>query len=87
LARVFAEQAWESAKELGCKSRYEMILMVAHKARKIKRDELARGERPTVHALRLFEDKLVDYEELYEDYIKSKQTVEPPKLTDEEDNV
>jgi len=87
LARVFAEQAWESAKELGCQSRYEMILMVAHKARKIKRDELARGERPTVHALRLFEDKLVDYEELYEDYIKSKQTVEPPKLTDEEDNV
>jgi|TARA_B100000900_G_scaffold258841_1_gene220622 DNA-directed RNA polymerase subunit K/omega len=86
VARVFAEQAWESAQELGCTSRYEMILMAAHKARKVKRDELARGERPTVHALRLFEDKLVDYEDLYEDYIKSKQTVEPPKLTDEEDN-
>ena len=86
MARVFAEQAWESIHELGCGSRYEMILMAAHKARKVKRDELARGEKPTVHALRLFEDKLVDYQDLYEDYIKSKQTVEPPKLTDEEDN-
>ena len=86
MARVFAEQAWKSAQELGCDSTYEMIMMAAHKARTIKRDDLGRGERPTVHALRLFEDKLIDYQELYEDYIKSKQTVEPPKLTDEEDN-
>ena len=86
MARVFAEQAWKSAQELGCNSTYEMILMAAHKARTIKRDELGRSERPTVHALRLFEDKQIDYQELYEDYIKSKQTVEPPKLTDEEDN-
>ena len=86
MARVFAEQAWKSAQELGCDSTYEMILMAAHKARTIKRDDLARGERPTVHALRLFEDKQIDYPELYEDYIKSKQTVEPPKLTDEEND-
>lgn len=84
MARVFAEQAWESAKELGCRSRYEMILLAAHKARFIKRDELGRGERPTVHALRMIEDKQIDYDELYEEIIKSKQTVQPPQI--EEDN-
>jgi hypothetical protein len=33
----------------------------------------------------MFEDGLVDFEELREDYIKSRQTVQPPQLEESDE--
>tara|TARA_B100001057_G_C22871811_1_gene959351 strand:+ start:2412 stop:2669 length:258 start_codon:yes stop_codon:yes gene_type:complete len=85
MGRVFAQESWESAKKSGCRSAYEMIILGAHQAKKVKLDDLNRGERNTVHTLRMFEHKLVDFEDLREDYIKSRQTVQPPQLEESDE--
>ena len=62
-----------------------MIVLGAHRAKKVDLSQLEPGERNTVHTLRLFEDGLVDFEELREDYIKSKQIVQPPQLEESDE--
>ena len=85
MGRVFAQESWESAKKCGCRSAYEMIILGAHQAKKVKLDDLNRGERNTVHTLRMFEHELVNFEDLREDYIKSRQTVQPPQLEESDE--
>ena len=85
MGRVFAQESWESAKKSGCRSAYEMIILGAHQAKKVKLDDLNRGERNTVHTLRMFEHELVNFEDLREDYIKSRQTVHPPQLEESDE--
>ena len=85
MGRVFAQESWESVKKSGCRSAYEMIILGAHQAKKVKLDDLNRGERNTVHTLRMFEHELVDFEDLREDYIKSRQTVQPPQLEESDE--
>ena len=85
MGRVFAQESWDSARKSGCKSRYEMIILGAHKAKTVNQSLLERGRRNTVHTLRMFEDGLVDFEELREDYIKSRQTVQPPQLEESDE--
>ena len=85
MGRVFAQESWESTKKSGCRSAYEMIILGAHQAKKVKLDDLNRGERNTVHTLRMFEHELVDFQDLREDYIKSRQTVQPPQLEESDE--
>jgi len=85
VARVFSHPAWAAAQKAGCRSRYEMIILGAHRAKKVDQSLLEYGERNTVHALRQFEDGLVDFEDLREDYIKSRQTVQPPQLEESDE--
>ena len=85
MARVFASDAWKKASESGCKSRYEMIILGAHRAKKVDLSQLERGERNTVHTLRLFEEGLVNFEDLREDYIKSRQTIQPSQLEESDE--
>lgn len=82
---MFSHPAWSAAQKAGCRSRYEMIILGAHRAKKVDQSLLDYGERNTVHALREFEDDLVDFEALRDDYIKSLQTVHPPQLEESDE--
>ena len=84
LARVFTNDALEVCDNAGVDGRYEMILLAAHRARKIRESELGRGERNTVEALREFERGETDFTELKDSFVQSLQTVHPPKEEIEE---
>lgn len=84
LARVFTNDALEVCNKQGVDGRYEMILLAAHRARKIRESELGKGQRNTVEALREFERGETDFTELKDSFLQSLQTVHPPKEEIEE---
>lgn len=79
MARVFAQEAWHKCREQGIDSRYEMILLAAHRGRnmhKVSKDkqvlpaEEYNNVSVSVTALREFETGKLDIQELREDYLK-----------------
>jgi len=93
VARVFAQDAFKECLKQNIDSRYEMILLAAHRARnlnKLSKDKLVlpaeeyyqRGTSNTVTALREMESGSLDINELKEQYIDSFKRV--TETTDQE---
>lgn len=92
MARVFAQEAMNQCAKQGVYSRYEMILLAAHRARQISRgikpiveEQQQRGQSITVNALRDFETGNIDFEELQEDLVKSMQQVKETSIQEDEE--
>jgi DNA-directed RNA polymerase subunit K/omega len=82
MARVFANEAFKACQEQDIDSRYEMILLAAYRAKKLRslpndkkvlpaEEYITRGTSPAVTVLREIESGNLDVQELKDEYIKS----------------
>ena len=86
MARVFAHEALKECEAQGISSRYEMILLAAHRAKKLPslpndkkvlpaEEYQLRGASPAVTVLREIESGLLDVQSVKQEYIQSYSTV------------